>query len=136
MATATAIEDLGKPANARAQHRVLHGVLGSVISLIVPLTLLATPRSDVVAVVGFAGSDTADADLARMIAKADGTILNVGGRPNIVIARSSADGFVGRLYRAGARLVLDGQRARGCGRGRSVTHLQPRPDRDTGRFPQ
>ena len=113
---------------ARPQHRTAFGVLGSAVALVVPLMLLAAPRSDVVALVRGPGSDAAD--LARVVAEAGGSIVNVGGRPDILIARSESDGFVGRLYAAGAWLVLDGRLAGGCGR--QGAPLTPRPDSDPG----
>ncbi|MCJ2061393.1 hypothetical protein MKK63_01510 [Methylobacterium sp. J-088] len=66
------------------------------------------------ALFGRAGSDT-DA-MVRMVAEAGGSILNVDGRRDVVIARAEDAGFVSRLYAAGARLVLDGSLAGGCGR--------------------
>ncbi|MCJ2134359.1 hypothetical protein MKK69_09875 [Methylobacterium sp. J-026] len=103
-------------------------MLGSAVALVVPLMLLAAPRSDVVALVRGPGSDAAD--LARLVAEAGGAIVNVGGRPDILIARSDSDGFVGRLYAAGAWLVLDGRLADGCGRQGAA--LTPRDDTNTG----
>jgi hypothetical protein len=50
----------------------------------------------------------------EMIGAADGTILDAGGLPNVVIAHSDDPGFVDALYRAGAWLVLDPVLLRGC----------------------
>lgn len=90
------------------------GLLAGLIAVVVPLVVLAAPRSDSVAVIGSPNADAAD--MARIVATAGGTILGVGARPNILIARADSDGFAGRLYAAGARLILDGDRARLCGR--------------------
>lgn len=98
----------------RVRLQTVLGVLGSAVALITPLVLLAAPRLDTVALVGRAGADTDE--VVRIVAAAGGSILNVGGRPNVVIAHSDSAGFVGRLYAAGARLVLDGRLAGGCGR--------------------
>ncbi|MCJ2072383.1 hypothetical protein MKK75_26930 [Methylobacterium sp. J-030] len=98
----------------RIRSQVGLGLLGSTVALVTPLALVAMPRSETVALVGRAGSDTGE--LVRMVAEAGGSILNRGGRPNVLIARSDSAGFVGRLYEAGARLVLDGGVAGGCGR--------------------
>ncbi|WP_210254063.1 hypothetical protein [Methylobacterium sp. 2A] len=98
---------------ARIRFQILLGALGCAVALITPLALLAAPQSDTVALVGGAGSGSAD--VVRMVAEAGGSILNVGGRPDVVIARSDSAGFVARLYAAGARLVLDGGLAGGCG---------------------
>lgn len=111
-------------------HRVL-GVLGSAVALITPLALLAVPRSDTVALVGRAGADTSEG--VRIVAEAGGSVLNVGGRPDIVIARSDSPGFVGRLYGAGARLVLDGRLAGGCGRADQTRTTFRDPHLDFGR---
>ena len=89
------------------------GTLGSAVALITPLALLAVPRSDTVALFGRGGSHT---DAVRMVAEAGGSILSVDGRQDVVIARAESAGFVVRLYAAGARLVLDGRLAGGCGR--------------------
>ena len=105
-------ESMRRPGWIRSQAAL--GGLASAVVLITPLALLAVPRSDTVALVGRAGSDT-DA-VVRMVAEAGGSVLNVGGRPDIVIARADSAGFVARLYAAGARLVLDGSTASGCGR--------------------
>jgi hypothetical protein len=98
----------------RIRSQTVRGVLGSAVAVITPLALLAVPRSDTVALVGRAGADTGE--VVRIVAEAGGAILNVGGRPDVVIARSDSAGFVTRLYAAGARLVLDGRLAGGCGR--------------------
>ena len=90
------------------------GLIGSAVALLTPLALLAIPRSETVALVGRPGSETGA--VIRMIAEAGGSILSLGGRPDVVIARSDSAGFVTRLYAAGARLVLDGSLAGGCGR--------------------
>ena len=89
------------------------GALGCLASLLVPLAVLALPQSEVVAVVAPPGADTTDA--VRIIAKAGGTVLNRGGSDNVLLARSDRAGFARRLYAAGARLVLDGSLAEGCG---------------------
>jgi hypothetical protein len=47
-----------------------------------------------------------------VIAKANGRILASNGF--VTIARSDETGFVGRLYAAGALLVLDAEQAGGC----------------------
>lgn len=96
------------------------GVLGVATALAIPFAALVAPRADVVAVVLAPGS--AATELVRVVAEAEGAILDAGGAGNVVIARSDRDGFAARLYAAGARLVLDAGRAAGCGtagRGRS-----------------
>lgn len=98
----------------RLQIQTALGLLGGAVALLTPLALLAIPHSETVALVGRAGSDTGA--VIRVVAAAGGSILGVGGRPNIVIARSDSAGFAGRLYAAGAQLVLDGGLASGCGR--------------------
>ncbi|HEX8482463.1 MAG TPA: hypothetical protein VF650_11210 [Allosphingosinicella sp.] len=48
----------------------------------------------------------------RAIAAADGRIVEVRGKA--VLARSDRPGFVGRLYRAGAPLVIEARIGAGC----------------------
>lgn len=64
------------------------------------------PEGRQVAVVG----DRAEA--FRIIAAADGRVVEA--RSGALLARSDRPGFVGRLYRAGAPLVLEGRIAAGC----------------------
>lgn len=115
----------------RIRSRTALGVLGSTVALVTPLALLIAPQSEAVALVGRAGSDTGE--LVRVVAEAGGSILNVGGRPDVVIARSDSSGFVGRLYAAGARLVLDGSSAGGCGRNDQAIPKTLASHRDFGR---
>ena len=53
-------------------------------------------------------------DMVSLVAAADGTIVDVGGASNVIIASSDSPGFVTALYRAGAWLVLDPILLRGC----------------------
>lgn len=64
------------------------------------------PSGRQVAVVG----DSASA--LRTIAAAGGQVVEA--RRGAVLARSGRPGFAGRLYRAGAPLVLEGRIAAGC----------------------
>ena len=107
------------------------GALGGAVALITPLVLLAAPRSDTVVLFGRAGSGS-DA-VVRMVAEAGGSILNVDGQRDVVIARADDSGFVLRLYAAGARLVLDGSSARGCGRADRSHAVSRNSDPDFGR---
>jgi hypothetical protein len=77
----------------------------------VPALCVALPRSSVVAVVGPGGLES---DMVRLIARAGGSVVRPGGRPNVIIAASTESGFVTRLYRAGAWLVLDPIVTDGC----------------------
>jgi hypothetical protein len=49
-----------------------------------------------------------------LIQAADGGVADIGGPSNIVIAQSENPGFVHALYGAGAWLVIDPMRLRGC----------------------
>jgi len=49
-----------------------------------------------------------------LIQAADGDVADMGGPANIVIAHSEKPGFVRALYGAGAWLVIDPMRLRGC----------------------
>ncbi|KAB1072783.1 hypothetical protein [Methylobacterium planeticum] len=91
----------------------MFGFLGSFGAIVVPFALLALPSAKVVAVVVAPGSDPTD--LARIVAQADGAIVNAGGSDNVILARSDSDGFVSRLYAAGAHLVLNADLAKRCG---------------------
>lgn len=104
------------------------GGLGCLIGVLVPLAVLALPRSEVVAVVGMPGGGAADS--IRIVAEAGGTLLNRGGPDNVVLARSDQAGFATRLYAAGASLVLDGRVAEGCGPSTARTPL-PNATSDT-----
>lgn len=48
----------------------------------------------------------------RAVVAAGGAVVEV--RDGVVLARSGEAGFAGRLYRAGAPLVLEGRIAAGC----------------------
>lgn len=87
-------------------------VLCAMGMLLIPLALLLLPQSDAVAVIGAPGSRLPD--VMRLVAEADGVILRGGGVGNLVVARSERSGFVGRLYAAGAWLVLNPIVAGGC----------------------
>ncbi len=52
--------------------------------------------------------------MLALVDEAGGVPLDTGGWPNVVIARSDAPDFAAALYRAGAWLVLDAVRLRGC----------------------
>ncbi|MBL6458762.1 hypothetical protein JMJ55_25845 [Belnapia sp. T6] len=52
--------------------------------------------------------------MLALVDEAGGILLNTGGWHNVVIARSDDPGFAAALYRAGAWLVLDAVRLRGC----------------------
>lgn len=52
--------------------------------------------------------------MAALVAAADGRIVEAGGLPNVIFARSDQPGFAAALYRAGAWLVLDPALLRGC----------------------
>jgi hypothetical protein len=58
------------------------------------------------------------ADAAQIVAQAGGQLVAAGRSPRIVTAVSTDEGFVGRLYLAGAILVTDSNYAIGC-------HVEP-----------
>jgi hypothetical protein len=51
---------------------------------------------------------------AGLVAAAGGQLVNTGGLANVVIAYSGERGFPEALYKAGALLVLNPARLRGC----------------------
>ncbi|GLR86805.1 hypothetical protein [Bradyrhizobium iriomotense] len=75
------------------------------LALVVALTFGTAPGRSL-AVIG------PQAQAIAAIAKADGRVL--ASNAYVTIARSNAAGFVGRLYAAGALLVLDAEQAGGC----------------------
>jgi hypothetical protein len=54
------------------------------------------------------------ANAAEIVAQAGGQLLAAGPSPRIIMAVSSDDDFVRRLYRAGAILVMEPSYAIGC----------------------
>jgi hypothetical protein len=52
--------------------------------------------------------------VAAIVAQSGGSIIAKAGLGNVIIARSDDPDFVSTLYRAGAWLVLDAVRLRGC----------------------
>jgi len=54
------------------------------------------------------------ASAAEIVVQAGGRLVAAGRSPWIIMAISDDDGFVRRLYRAGAVLVLDPKHAIGC----------------------
>jgi hypothetical protein len=91
--------------------RLLRWAGGAALALAVWALLMVAmpflgPAGRQVAVVG----DTAQA--FRTIAAAGGQVVEA--RRGAVLARSDRAGFVRRLYRAGAPLVLEGRIAAGC----------------------
>ncbi|WFU38511.1 hypothetical protein QA640_29350 [Bradyrhizobium sp. CB82] len=75
------------------------------LALVVALTFGTAPGRPL-AVIG------SQAQAIAAIAKADGRVLT--SNTYVTIARSDAADFVGRLYAAGALLVLDAEQAGGC----------------------
>ncbi|ODT22479.1 MAG: hypothetical protein ABS35_14770 [Kaistia sp. SCN 65-12] len=69
-------------------------------------------QSKEVAVVAPPWADAAD--VAGIVARSGGSIVATAGLSNIIIARSDEPGFVSTLYQAGAWLVLDAVKLRGC----------------------
>jgi hypothetical protein len=81
----------------------------SLTALLAPLGLVMAPRDQASVIVLAASSERA----AEAVAHAGGAILARFGAFGLV-ARSEEPGFAGRLYGAGAMLVLDGARRSGC----------------------
>lgn len=83
------------------------GLIGLVVA-----TLAPTGRDGQYAVVAPPWYDLQQT--IALIRAADGGIADMGGPSNIVIAHSDDPDFVGALYRAGAWVVIDPMRLRGC----------------------
>lgn len=75
------------------------------------LAVLPQPGSPV-AVIAPAWTESAAA--LRIIAAADGAVLEASANGSVAIAHSDAADFVTRLYQAGAALVLDGAAMSRC----------------------
>jgi hypothetical protein len=80
-------------------------VVAGWLALVVALTFGTAPGRSL-AVIG------PQAEAIAAIARANGRVLASNGY--VTIARSEAEGFVSRLYAAGALLVLDAEQAGGC----------------------
>lgn len=80
-------------------------VVAGWLTLVVGLTFGTSPGRSL-AVIG------PQAEAIAAIAKANGRVLS--SNAYVTIARSDAADFVGRLYAAGALLVLDAEQAGGC----------------------
>jgi surface antigen len=74
-------------------------------AVMVALPFLGPPGRQVAVIGG-------QAEAFRIVAAADGHVVEVRG--GAVLARSDRPGFAGRLYRAGARLVIEGRIGAGC----------------------
>ena len=78
-----------------------------------PAALALAPQSGApVAVIAFPWADGGAA--VRIVAAADGVLLAAPHNGRIAIATSAAADFIGRLYRSGAALVVDGAAAAAC----------------------
>lgn len=76
-----------------------------------PALALAAPTSDEVAVVGLRQDEAA---VMALVARAGGVVVRGVGSNIVVVVRSDQPGFVWRLYREGAWLVLNPLVAGGC----------------------
>jgi hypothetical protein len=73
---------------------------------------LAVPRGEFVIVVASPGMT--QSRMMQLISDADGTFVTQGNLDWIAVAHAEKSGFVSRLFRAGALLVLDHALAAGC----------------------
>ena len=80
-------------------------VVGGWLVVVIALTFGSAPGKSM-AVIG------PQAQALAAVVKANGRILS--SNEYVTIARSDEDGFVARLYAAGALLVLDAEQAGGC----------------------
>lgn len=87
-------------------------VLMLVLLAAAPLSVLALPQSQTVAVIG---PPWVEADgMIAIVAEAGGLPLRDGARANVMIAQSLEPHFVRRLYQAGAWLVLSSSAGSPC----------------------
>ncbi|MEJ1158650.1 hypothetical protein [Prosthecomicrobium sp. N25] len=82
------------------------------IGLVLAGTAVAPGEGRDVLVIAMPWADPAAA--LRAVAEAGGQIVGTGTRPFVILARSDEPGLVGRLYRAGAGLVLDARATGTC----------------------
>ena len=82
----------------------------ALIAAALAITVAIPPGNGPVAI--FAAPWSAGA--AGIVAQAGGKLVRPGRAPWIIVAVSDDDGFVGKLYRAGAILVTDPRYAIGC----------------------
>ncbi|MCB1439305.1 MAG: hypothetical protein KDJ63_05975 [Nitratireductor sp.] len=74
--------------------------------------IAAVPTGDRVIV--FVSPWSAEGTVIETISRANGSVVNGGRTGWIAVATDEKDGFAGRLYNAGAILVLNGELAAGC----------------------
>lgn len=86
-------------------------LLVSVVAIFIG-SMTAKAGTTEVAVVAPAWANAAET--AEIVARSGGSIVAGAGLPNVLIARSDNPEFVATLYRAGAWLVLDAVKLRGC----------------------
>jgi hypothetical protein len=87
--------------------------LFAVLAGCLPAALALAPKSGApVAVIAAPWAE--DGAALRIVAKADGTLLDAAHGGGVAIATSAGDDFVGRLYESGAALVLDGAALSAC----------------------
>lgn len=92
-----------------AARQIVRPAVLSLAAFLAPLGLVLAPRDRASVIVLAASPERA----AEAVARADGAILARFGAFGLV-ALSEEPGFAGRLYGAGAMLVLDGAGRGGC----------------------
>lgn len=81
-------------------------------SSIFAVTLASPPQGGQMAVIAPPWFDLGET--AAIVVNAGGRMVEVGGFGNVLVAYSEDPGFSAALYRAGAWLVVDPARLRGC----------------------
>jgi hypothetical protein len=80
---------------------------------LLPASLALAPKAGTpVAVIASPWAEAGDA--MRIVAAADGLVLQAAHGGGVAIATSDSNDFIARLYRSGAALVLDGAALAGC----------------------
>jgi hypothetical protein len=88
------------------------GIGFAVVCILAPTALALSPRAgEPVAVIAMPWSDV---NAATVIATAGGQLIDVAASGVVAIGLGQQTGFAGRLYAAGALLVLDGRAAAFC----------------------
>jgi hypothetical protein len=96
----------------RMRGAVLGSVVGTLAGLFSAVLALAPVEGHEVAV--FTVPWSSEHDLHRVAAQTGAQVVAVGGYGRLAILRSSQPDFIGRLYTAGAWLILDGSIVSNC----------------------
>lgn len=104
--------------DSKTRHKRRLLALNFVAALLVILAIAAVPTGSRVVVV--APPWSAPEQIIRIIADAEGTLVNGGRRHWLAVAEGTSPDFTNRLIAAGALLILDGRLAAACMKGQET----------------